>query len=178
MRHAQVAAPLACRHLGSASSASTRTKLTAPGTTMSTLKFSGGEHKESHSDVSMMHYFGLVLETICASPTFTTLHGFTTCIGCLTPGRDECKGRIVALIISQICSNLAFGISHQFCCCANNCILACLFDLALEDDLVALAPHLRHNSLTGIDSSSEADLDILDRAIPRRISSTSHRESL
>lgn len=86
--------------------------------------------------------------------------------------------KIASLILNKFYSNLAFRISQQLSCCADNRILARLFDLALEDDLVALAPHLRHDSLTGIDSSSKTDLDILDWAVPRKIRLKYSRKSL
>ncbi len=42
--------------------------------------------------------------------------------------------------------------------------LACLFDLGLEKDFVALLPHLCDESLAWQDGASESDLDVLDHA--------------
>lgn len=42
--------------------------------------------------------------------------------------------------------------------------LASLLDLGGEDDLVALLPHLGDDGLARVDSTGEADLDVLDGA--------------
>lgn len=49
---------------------------------------------------------------------------------------------------------------------AGNRGLASLLDLAGEDDLVALLPHLGDDGLAGVDGAGEADLDVLDGAEP------------
>ena len=49
---------------------------------------------------------------------------------------------------------------------AANGRLARLLDLGLEDDLLALLPHLRHKRLAGVNGAGEADLDVLDGAEP------------
>lgn len=49
---------------------------------------------------------------------------------------------------------------------AGNGGLARLLDLAGEDDLVALLPHLGDDGLAGVDGAGEADLDVLDGAEP------------
>lgn len=47
--------------------------------------------------------------------------------------------------------------------------LARLLDLGLEDDLVALPPHLGDDGLARDDGASEANLDVLKCAEPKRM---------
>lgn len=47
--------------------------------------------------------------------------------------------------------------------------LACLLDLGLEDDLIALLPHLRNKRLAGDDRTSEADLDVAEGTKSKRL---------
>lgn len=63
---------------------------------------------------------------------------------------------------------MIFGFTHavldELSGGASNSRLASLLDLALEDDLVALLPHLGDDGLAGDDGASEAHLDVLDGA--------------
>lgn len=54
---------------------------------------------------------------------------------------------------------------NKLCGGTGNSRLASLLDLALEDDLVAVTPHLGDEGLAGNDGTSEANLDVLDGAV-------------
>jgi hypothetical protein len=64
---------------------------------------------------------------------------------------------------SMFCLELALAVGPELSSSTGNSGLASLLDLGLEDDLVALAPHLSDNCLTRDDNTSEADLDVLER---------------
>lgn len=61
-------------------------------------------------------------------------------------------------------SNLAVTAIEQLDARATNSQLTSLLNLSLEDDLVAVAPHLRDEGLAGVNSTSKADLDVLKGA--------------
>lgn len=55
---------------------------------------------------------------------------------------------------------------HQLGGSAANGELPCLLDLGLEDNLVAIPPHLSDERLARHDSACEADLDVLESTEP------------
>lgn len=60
--------------------------------------------------------------------------------------------------------DLALAISHELGRSTGNGQLARLLNLGLESDLVAVAPHLGDERLTGDDRAGEAHLDVLEGA--------------
>lgn len=67
--------------------------------------------------------------------------------------------------ICILCLDLALVVANQLSSGASNSRLASLLDLALEEDLLALLPHLGDDGLAGEDGASEADLDVLEGAV-------------
>lgn len=58
--------------------------------------------------------------------------------------------------------DLALWPLHQLCRGACDGELTRLLDLGLESNLVTIAPHLSHQSLTGNDTTGESNLDVLE----------------
>jgi hypothetical protein len=70
--------------------------------------------------------------------------------------------RKTPLIIQNFCLELALAVGPEFRGSTGDGGLASLLNLGLEDDLVALAPHLSDNGLARDNNTGEADLDVLE----------------
>ena len=70
---------------------------------------------------------------------------------------------------SSICAHRSLQLTalDQLGCCATDGQLARLLHFGLEDDLVAVLPHLGDERLAGVDGPGEPDFDVLERTVPR-----------